>query len=130
MEKPRFFYYALGMNILKQLGLILAFGFAGEILARLFPAAVPASMLGLFLMLLFLGLRILKPEHLGETADYLSANMAFFFLPAAALILDNVAMVQGMILKLLGICALSAFFTFAVTYGTVRLFQIILNKRR
>jgi holin-like protein len=117
------------MNTLKELGLILAFGFAGEILAFLFPIGVPASVLGLFLMLLFLGLRILKPEHLGKTADYLSANMAFFFLPAVASVLNNFAEIKGQVLKLLGICVFCTFFTFAVTYGTVRLFQIILKKR-
>ncbi|MDR1239396.1 MAG: CidA/LrgA family protein [Treponema sp.] len=117
------------MRIIQQLGLILAFGFAGEILARLVPAGMPASVLGLLLMLACLGFRLLKPEHLGETADFLSANMAFFFLPAVALVLNNFDVIQGVVLKLLAICILGTFFTFAVTYGTVRLFQIILKKR-
>jgi holin-like protein len=80
-------------------------------------------------MLLFLGFRILKPEHLGETADYLSANMAFFFLPAVASVLNNYDLIQGVIPQLLVICVICAFITFGVTYGTVRLFQIILKKR-
>jgi holin-like protein len=117
------------MRIIKQLGLILAFGFAGEVLSYLLPAGMPASVLGLFLMLLFLGLRILKPEHLGETADYLSANMGFFFLPAVVLVLNNYDAIKGVVLQLLGICILSAFVTFGMTYGTVRLFQILLKKR-
>jgi holin-like protein len=117
------------MRIIKQLGLIFAFGFAGEALAFLFPAGVPASVLGLFLMLLFLGLRILRPEHLGETADFLSANMGFFFLPAVVLVLNNYDAIKGTVLKLLGICVVSAVITFFLTYGTVRLFQMLLKKR-
>jgi holin-like protein len=117
------------MRIIKQLGLILAFGFAGEVLAYLLPAGMPASVLGLFLMLLFLGLRILKPEHLGETADFLSANMGFFFLPAVASVLNNYDAIKGAVLKLLGICIFSTFVTFGLAYGTVRLFQILLKKR-
>jgi holin-like protein len=117
------------MRIIKQLGVILAFGFAGEVLACIFPIGMPASVLGLLIMLACLGFRLLKPEHLGETADFLSANMAFFFLPAVALVLNNFDAIQGVVLKLLAICILCTFFTFAVTYGTVRLFQIILKKR-
>jgi holin-like protein len=117
------------MRIIKQLGLILAFGFAGEVLAYLLPAGMPASVLGLFLMLLFLGLRILRPEHLGETADFLSANMGFFFLPAVASVLNNYDAIRGAVLNLLGICVFSTFVTFGLTYGTVRLFQILLKKR-
>jgi holin-like protein len=117
------------MRIIQQLGLILAFGFAGEILAFLVPLGLPASVLGLFLLLLCLALKILKPERLGETADFLSANMAFFFLPAVASVLNNYGEIQGVVLKLLGICILCTFFTFAATYATVRLFQIILKKR-
>jgi holin-like protein len=90
---------------------------------------MPASVLGLLLMLACLGFRLLKPEHLGETADFLSANMAFFFLPAVALVLNNFDAIQGVIFKLLAICVFCTFFTFAVTYGTVRLFQILLRKR-
>ncbi|MDR1239813.1 MAG: CidA/LrgA family protein [Treponema sp.] len=117
------------MRIIKQLGLILAFGFAGEALAWLIPAGIPASVLGLFLMLLFLGIRALKPEHLGATADYLSANMGFFFLPAVASVLENYDVIKGVVFQLLAICIICTFFTFALTYGTVRLFQILLKKR-
>jgi holin-like protein len=117
------------MRIIKQLGLILAFGFAGEILAWLIPIGIPASVLGLFLMLLFLGLRVLKPEHLGKTADYLSANMGFFFLPAVASGMNNYDAIQGMVLRLLAICVICTFVTFGLTYGTVRLFQILLKRR-
>jgi holin-like protein len=117
------------MRIIKQVGLILAFSFAGEALARLFPIGMPASVLGILLMLACLGFRLLKPEHLGETADFLSAHMAFFFLPTVTSVLNQYNMVKGMILKLTAICVICTFFTFALTYGTVRLFQIMLKKR-
>jgi holin-like protein len=80
-------------------------------------------------MLICLAAKILKPEHLGETADYLSANLAFFFIPAVASVLGEYDAIRGMILKLLGICIICTFFTFGVTYSTVRLFQIIMKKR-
>jgi holin-like protein len=86
--------------------------------------------LGLFIMLIFLGFKVLKPEHLGKTADFLSANMGFFFLPAVVMVLNNYDAIRGTVLKLLGICIVSTGITFGLTYGTVRLFQILLKKRR
>ncbi|MDR1899708.1 MAG: CidA/LrgA family protein [Treponema sp.] len=116
------------MRIIQQLGLILAFGLAGEIVSSLFPIGMPASVLGLLIMLACLGAKLLKPEHLGETADFLSANMAFFFLPAVASVLNNYDEIKGVVFQLLAICIVCTFFTFALTYGTVRLFQIIMKK--
>ncbi|MDR2159244.1 MAG: CidA/LrgA family protein [Treponema sp.] len=116
------------MRIIQQLGLILAFGFAGETVSALLPIGMPASVLGLLIMLLCLGIKLLKPEHLGKTADFLGANMAFFFLPAVAPVLNNYSAIKDVLLLLLGICIACTFFTFALTYGTVRLFQIIMKK--
>jgi holin-like protein len=117
------------MDIIKQLGLIFVFGFAGEILAYLVPFGMPASVLGLFIMLIFLGFRVLKPEHLGKTADFLSSNMAFFFLPAVASVLNNYDVIKGAVFRLLAVCILCTLITFGITYGTVRLFQIMMKKR-
>jgi holin-like protein len=117
------------MRILKQLGVILIIGFFGEILSFYIPLGAPASILGLLLMLAALALKVVKPEHLGETADYLSANMAFFFLPAAAMILENYEHIAPVLFQVIGICVIISLLTFFVSYGTVRFFRIILSKR-
>ncbi|MDR2111332.1 MAG: CidA/LrgA family protein [Spirochaetaceae bacterium] len=117
------------MKILRQLALILLFGFAGEILSRCLPLGMPASVWGLILMLGALGVRILKPEHLGEAADYLSANMSFFFLPAAVTILENFEVFRPVLFRFVLICCAAAVVTFGVTYGTVRFIRIILERR-
>jgi holin-like protein len=116
------------MRILRQLGLILFFGFLGEIASFYLPLGMPASVLGMVLMLAALGLGFLKPEHLGATADYLSANMAFFFLPAAVTILENYRYIRPVVLQLLLICIISTVTTFFITYGTVRLFRMLLSR--
>ncbi|MDR1931135.1 MAG: CidA/LrgA family protein [Treponema sp.] len=117
------------MDVLRPLGIILAFGFAGEFLSRLLPLGMPASVWGLMLMLAALGFKALKPEDLGKTGEYLSANMAFFFLPAAATVLENAALIRGAVVKLLAIIVISSAVTFFVSYGTVRLLRRILGKR-
>jgi len=116
------------MEVLRSLGIILFFGFAGEIISRFIPMSIPASVLGLALMLIFLGLKLLKPAQLGKTGDYLSANMAFFFLPAAATVLENFSVIQPVLVKLIIIVVISSAITFFTAYGTVRLLRIIMGK--
>jgi holin-like protein len=117
------------MRILGQLALILAFGYGGEILAYYLPLGMPPSVLGLFLMLAALGTGLLKPRHLGETADFLSGHMAFFFLPAAVTILENFPVFRPVLVQFILICFAGTAVTFAVTYGTVRLIRVLLPGR-
>jgi holin-like protein len=116
------------MEILRPLGIILFFGFAGEVISRFIPMSMPASVLGLVLMLVFLGFKLLKPEQLGKTGDYLSANMAFFFLPAALTVLENFPVIRPVMGQLIVIIVISSAVTFFAAYGTVRLLRMIMRK--
>jgi holin-like protein len=117
------------MRILRQIAIIFAFGYAGEALSRFVPIGFPASVWGLLLMLVFLGLRILKPPYLEETAQFLGANMAFFFLPAAVTILENFGVLRPVLFRFIVICIAGTAVTFAVTYSTVRLIRLLMEKR-
>jgi holin-like protein len=118
------------MRYLKQLGIILGFAFAGEIIARLVPGGLPASVTGLLLMLVALGLKLLRPEHIRQTSDQLSGIMAFFFLPAAVTIIQNVELILPVLWQLLFICVICTLVTFFVTYGTVRFLRKLLNRKK
>jgi holin-like protein len=116
------------MEIIRQLGLVIAFGYAGELLAFFLPVRLPAGVLGLLLVIAALTLGWIKPRHLGATADFISANMGFFFLPLAVTILQNYEAIRPLLFPLVIICLASTLITFAVTYGTVRILRILLSK--
>jgi holin-like protein len=118
------------MKYIQQLGIILGFALAGEIIARLVPGLLPASLTGLLLMLAALGLRLLRPEHIGECSDYLSSIMAFFFLPAAVTVIQQADLILPVIWQLIAIVIASTFCTFFVAYGTTRLLSIVLALSR
>ena len=118
------------MKYIKQLGIIFAFAFSGEIFVRLMPGGLPATVMGLLFMLAALWFRLLKPEHISDCAGFLSGVMAFFFLPAAVTILQNSDLILPVLWKLLFIGVVTTFFTFFVTYGTVRLLQIIIMRKK
>lgn len=69
------------MKYICQLGIILGVSFAGEALAWALPLPVPASVWGLVLMLVLLILRVIRPEQIRDTAEYLISIMPLLFVP-------------------------------------------------
>ena len=117
------------MRFIKQLGIILAFAFAGDLVVRLMPGRLPAIVMGMLLMLIALGLKLLKPEHIKECADFLGGIMAFFFVPSAVTIYQNYRIVLPVFAQVIFIVVVCTFFTFFVSYGTFRLLRIFISKK-
>jgi len=118
------------MIFLLQLGLILLFAFAGELFVSFVPGGLPATVMGMVFLLFALWIKLLKPKHILECADYLSKIMAFFFLPAIAAVIQNFDMIMPVVWQLLFIALVCTFITFFTTYTTVRLLRILLEKRK
>jgi holin-like protein len=122
------------MRFIKQLGIILAFAFAGDLIVRLVPGRLPAVVVGMLLMLIALGLKLLKTEHIKECADFLGGIMAFFFAPLSVTILQNYEMILPVLAQIIFIAVVCTFFTFFVSYwtfrGTFRLLHILQNRKK
>jgi holin-like protein len=116
------------MEIVTQLGLIIGFGYAGELAARFLPLRLPAGVLGIVFVFISLSFHITKPRQFGKTADFISAHMGFFFLPLAVSVLQNYPAIAPVLFQLIAICVISTLITFAVSYGTVRLLRIALGR--
>lgn len=69
------------MKYILQLLIILAVSFAGEILSAVIPAAIPASIYGLTLMLLLLCTGVIKLENIETTGSWLVEIMPVMFIP-------------------------------------------------
>ena len=115
------------MRFIKQLGIILAFAFAGDLVVRLIPGRLPAVVVGMLIMLIAIGLKLLKPEHIKECADFLGGIMAFFFAPTAVALYQNFKMILPVLPQILFMVVVSTFFTFFVSYGTFRLLSIFIS---
>jgi holin-like protein len=114
------------MDIRRQLGLVIGFGYAAELAALFLPVRIPAGVLGILFVFCALRLGLVRPRHFGVSADFISAHMAFFFLPLAAAILQNYPAIRPVIVQVTLVCVLSTLVTFTVSYGTVRLLRIIM----
>lgn len=109
------------MDILKQLGVLLACCIAGDALSFLLQGALPGNVLGLILLLLALILGCVRLHHVARTADFLLQNMAFFFLPACLGVLDVFDQIRSEVLAILAVCVLSTLCTAGATALTVHL---------
>jgi holin-like protein len=116
------------VKILTQLGWIFAFALAGAVIGAVLPVQVPASVMGLILLLIALRLGWLQPRHLGETADFLSAIMAFFFIPQVVALAAQFDVIRPFWWKILVVVVVSTFVTFGATYGVMHGVQRLLTR--
>lgn len=116
------------MKLLGQLAIILAFGLAGDFIGRLLPFALPSSVIGLVLLLLFLKTGLLKISRVEEVGSFLTANMAFFFLPSAVAVMSHYRLIAPVLLQLVVICVLSTALAFGAAYGAARLVRRAMGK--
>ncbi len=103
------------MNYVKQFCIILAFSFTGEVLNRLIPLPVPASIYGLVLLFLTLEFKILRVEHIKEVSKFLLGIMSIFFVPSSVGFINALPLMKkyGIQFALIGI--VSTFIVFGVT---------------
>ena len=72
------------MAILKQLCLVFAVCLVAECISAVLPFTLPASVIGIILLLLLLAFKIVKPDKLKDVSTFLLDNMALFFIPVVS----------------------------------------------
>ena len=117
------------MKYLKQLAIISLVTFLGEFLSTALPLPVPGSVYGMLLMFFCLCLKIIKLEHVEETADYLLLVMPIFFVAPGVGIIDTYPMIKDSVLALVAVSFLTAIFTMLAT-GFVAQFLIRSRKKK
>lgn len=71
------------MKYLKQVSIIFTFTFISEILNRIIPLPIPASIYGLVFLFLCLEFKIIKIDQIKDTADFLLAILPIMFVPSS-----------------------------------------------
>jgi holin-like protein len=99
---------------------------AGEALVRLLGLPVPGAVLGMLLLLIWLGLRGGLPASLEEQAPALLDQLALLILPAGVGIITVGPLVEGLAFRL-GLALVGA--TLATLVGTALLLRLLLGRR-
>ncbi|MCC5894365.1 MAG: CidA/LrgA family protein [Alkalibacterium sp.] len=77
------------MRQLKQLFWIFLFSFIGEFLSLISPVAIPGSVIGMVLLFIALHFKWIKLVQVEEVGNWLTDNMAIFFVPAGVGLMTN-----------------------------------------
>lgn len=116
------------MNYVKQFCIILAFSFTGEVLNRIIPLPVPASIYGLVLLFLALEFKFLKVEHIKEVSKFLLGIMTLFFVPSSVGFINALPLMKKYGLLFISITIVSTLIVFAVTGQVTQALMKIRNR--
>ena len=91
------------MRIIKQLFWIFLFSILGEAISILLMrfVEIPGSVIGMILLFLALHFNWLKMEQVEEVGNWLTENMAIFFVPAGVGLMTNFDLLADVWLQLL-----------------------------
>ena len=102
------------MKYLTQFLRILAFTLAGELLQRLVPLPIPASVYGLVLLFAALNMGLVKLEQVKDAGGFLISILPILFVSPAVGILDNWEAIRGALIPILALTLLSTVLTFGI----------------
>lgn len=77
------------MKYMKQLSIILAVSFIGEMMKQAIDLPAPASIYGFILMFILLQFKVIKDESVKDVGTFLVEIMPLMFIPGAVAILDS-----------------------------------------
>ena len=97
------------MKYLKQLGIIMSISLIGEILNKVVPLPVPASIYGIVILFLCLEFKIIKIESIKETSRFLIEIMPIMFVPAAVGLIETWGMLKTSLVSYIVITVVGTF---------------------
>ena len=115
------------MKYAYQVMIIGGISFAGEILKKLLPLPVPASVYGMVLLLVCLCTKVIKLDQIQETADFMLAAMPLVFVGPGVALMESFGLMKD---SLLGILVISVLSTMLVMVLTGMLAQILVRRKR
>lgn len=88
------------MNRLSQLGLVLAILFLSEILQSYFALPIPATIIGMLLLLILLSFKIVRISWISRISKTLLDNLSIMFVPAGVAIMNELDIFKGHMLAI------------------------------
>lgn len=106
------------MKYLNQFLIILGFTLLGEVLQRIVPLPIPASVYGIVLLFLSLCFGLVKVEQVKEAGGFLTSILPVLFVSPIVGILENWGLIKSAVVPIVLLTLASTVLTFAIS-GTV-----------
>ena len=118
------------MKIFVQMGVIFSICLVSDGISRILPFTMPATIIGMLLLLVLLMSGLVKKEQIETTADFFLSNLPFFFVPAIVGLVNYLDLLRDNAVKMMIVVMVSMVVTFGVTVWTVRLTTLLLERRK
>ena len=115
------------MKYIKQFEIILAISLIGELLNRLIPLPIPASIYGMLILFTALCCGLIKLSAVKETGHFLIQIMPMMFIPATVGLLESWEVMQGFLTAIIVIALIS---TVLVILASGHATQLIINLKK
>jgi len=125
----------IDLKIITQIFVILLFFVLGEsisyLIQSLFPSIfIPGTILGLLFLVIALSFQWVKKDKVEDVGNFLTGNMAFFFIPAAVSVLEYVDLLKDDILSILLLIVISIMISFFAIFASVKFTVYLQDKLR
>ena len=117
----------IAMKYIIQFEIILAISLIGELLNRLIPLPIPASIYGMAILFTALCTGIIKLSAVKETGHFLVQIMPMMFIPATVSLLESWSIMQNFLIAIIVISLVS---TIIVLFASGHATQIIINLKK
>ena len=117
------------MSILIQLVIVFAICLVSECISAVLPFTLPASVIGIILLLILLAVKAIKPGKLKDVSNFLLDNMALFFIPVVSSMIQYKDVLFDNFWAIILICLLTTPLVFFVTGHVVQLTVKLLRKK-
>jgi holin-like protein len=117
------------MKYLTQLTIILAVTLSGEVLSRVVPLPVPASVYGMTIMFVLLATGVLKARQVRDVATLLIEVMAIMFVPSSVMIMTLWPLAPELLIAAILLICVGTLLVMAVTGHAAQATQRLLARR-
>lgn len=116
------------MKYIKQFAIIILISFLGEVLSRVLPFSIPASVYGLFLMLIALMTKVIKPAQVKDVSNFLMDVMPIMFVPSSVGIMVSWGLLKDILVPALIVSMLGTLLVMIASGKTVDLLVKLTGK--
>jgi holin-like protein len=113
------------MKYLNEFLIILGFTGLGEVLQRVVPLPIPASVYGLVLLFMALCLKIVKPEQVKTTGSFLSGLLPLLFVSPTVRIIEHWELIAPNLVPIVVLLVSTTVLTFGISG---KLTQLVMKK--
>lgn len=110
------------MKYLSQFLIIMGFTLVGEVLQRIIPLPIPASVYGIALLFAALCAKLVKVEQVKQTGAFLSSILPILFVSPAVGIVEDWGLIREDLLSILLLLVASTVLTFGISGRVTQLF--------